>query len=179
MAVDQLQINERLFLKIPLEQDAKRISELVNKNRAEFKLYFSWCQQEESLAAAQAVIKKNHQRLVEGTMYAFAIFYDEQIVGMIDLHEINQGQKAAKTGYWLDRDFRGRGIITESEAALIKFAFSKLRLHRLVLEAQTRNKASQAVAKRLNFNFEGIKKESDLIDGEFFDMAVYSKINSL
>ncbi|MFT8323822.1 hypothetical protein [Oenococcus sicerae] len=58
MAVDQLQINERLFLKIPLEQDAKRISELVNKNRAEFKLYFSWCQQEESLAAAQAVIKK-------------------------------------------------------------------------------------------------------------------------
>ena len=51
-------------------------------------------------------------------------------------------------------------------------------IHRLVITCDVENKASAAVAKRCNFAFEGIMKESRLGYNEYRDQMLFAKINT-
>ena len=52
-------------------------------------------------------------------------------------------------------------------------------MHRVVIQAALQNKASCAVAERLNFALEGTLRENELLDGKYYDVNVYAKLNPL
>lgn len=46
-------------------------------------------------------------------------------------------------------------------------------------QAATQNKASCAVAERLEFAFEGTLHDNELLNGKYYDTNVYAKLNPL
>ncbi len=77
-------------------------------------------------------------------------------------------------GYWVDEEYEGRGLVTRASRALTEVAFRDLSMHRVWLSADPMNSRSCAVADRLGFRLEGIRREDTYADGRFRDTAIYA-----
>ena len=85
---------------------------------------------------------------------------------------LTRSASRGELGYWVGRDFEGRGLVTRACRALIDHGFG-LGLHRLFIRAGVENARSRAVAERLGFTFEGVHRGEGRGTGGFYDLAVY------
>tara|TARA_Y100000310_G_C20670987_1_gene810275 strand:+ start:501 stop:1049 length:549 start_codon:yes stop_codon:yes gene_type:complete len=94
--------------------------------------------------------------------YTFGITIkpDNQIIGGVSLNKIDKFQGTATMGYWLSEDYWRKGYMSEAVMKMIGFAFSRLKLRRVVIKAFTKNKASNNLAKKLGFKFEGTLRKA-------------------
>lgn len=97
----------------------------------------------------------------------------DQLIGLCGLEpEFNHRQ--AEMGYWIGVPYWGRGYATEAAAAMLRFAFLDLELHRVHAAYFSNNPASGRVMEKLGMRFEGIYREHILKYGEFLDLHVYA-----
>jgi ribosomal-protein-serine acetyltransferase len=87
----------------------------------------------------------------KSTMCNFVITtVDDAIIGVIGVIRINYDTLNAEIGYWLGKDYCGKGIVTTSTAEVRdKIAFELLKLKTIELHCLEGNAPSQNVAKRL------------------------------
>jgi len=84
---------------------------------------------------------------------------DGAIVGSINLSQIyGGGLQSAYLGYYVGEPFAGRRYMTEALELMLRYAFLKVRLHRLEANIQPGNVASLALVKRAGFQREGYSK---------------------
>ncbi len=120
---------------------------------------------------------------LEDKSYRFIVFDrnegpDGEILGHINLHNIIRGvNQSAILGYHLSKRHEGKGVMTEAGHAVISFAFETLALHRLNLNYQPANVRSEAVAKRLGFEIEGVARSLLFLHGAWRDHVMTSLIN--
>ncbi|MFY9745861.1 MAG: GNAT family protein [Acidobacteriaceae bacterium] len=81
------------------------------------------------------------------------------------LHDIDWNGRLCDTGYWVRRSAQGRGIATEATNAMVRYAFGALGMRRVGLTFSAGNDASQLIAKKLGFSFEGIQKDANVLPG--------------
>jgi [ribosomal protein S5]-alanine N-acetyltransferase len=95
---------------------------------------------------------------------------DEAIVGSINLSQIFRGGfQSAYLGYHIGAEFAGRGYMSEAIELVLKYAFEKLRLHRLEANIQPSNRPSIALVKRAGFVREGFSRRYLKICGRWRD----------
>jgi RimJ/RimL family protein N-acetyltransferase len=94
------------------------------------------------------------------TLILWAIRSDGILRGVIELRLEPLG--SATVGFWLGRDHRGQGIMTEALQAVVEYAFEEagLGLTRIHWESLVGNYASAIVAQRAGFQFEGVSRQS-------------------
>jgi len=114
----------------------------------------------------------------QGTELSFVIRLEDRIVGRIGLHYIDTRNKSAAIGYWLTREYVGRGIILSACKQLISHGFSVLGLHRIEIKAATGNLRSQAIPRKLGFSQEGILRQAELVNGVFLDLVLFSLLQA-
>ena len=106
-------------------------------------------------------------------MLIYAVMMENKIVGIVDLHAINQ-DKNAEIGYWVDQDMQGKGIATNATKIIIKEGFEKLNLQRIGLRCAVENTKSSAIPKRLGFTKEGVLRQATFCNNRFLDMEIWS-----
>ncbi|WP_075164462.1 GNAT family N-acetyltransferase [Ktedonobacter racemifer] len=79
--------------------------------------------------------------------------------------------RSTEVGYWLGQGATGRGLMTRALKAMLHYAFDLLHVNRVGLQADVRNSRSRAVAERLGFTFEGVRRKSWEHEGQLIDMA--------
>ena len=84
----------------------------------------------------------------------------------------------AEIGYWLSKDYNGRGIMTRAVKALESFGFETFNLNRIGITADSENLKSCAVAERAGYVKEGVLRQANILRGLPRDIAVYSKLKS-
>lgn len=114
--------------------------------------------------------------------YAFSIELksERKVVGGIGLHGYKEFDGIAEIGFWVNEKYWRQGIVKEAAIALIDFGFKKLKLRRIVQKAYTRNKASNSVAKKFGYKFEGKERKSVKAKstGKIHDCNVYSMLKN-
>ena len=119
---------------------------------------------------------KDHQALFEcGTHHIFAIVAREQsqLCGAIGL-VVNAHDSNAELGYWIGVPFWGRGYCTEAAAAVIAYAFSQLRLHRVHASCFGCNASSRRVLEKIGMVREGTLREHVNKWDQFEDLEKYA-----
>lgn len=102
----------------------------------------------------------------------------ERFVGQITLGGIVFGaHRGGYIGYWVDRRVAGRGIVTASVLALTEYAFNELSLHRIEINMRPENSASQRVAEKAGYTFEGMRNRFLHIDGDWRDHMIFVQEN--
>ena len=108
--------------------------------------------------------------------FGAGIFYNNKLCGIAGFHNINHSNKMAIMGYWLAKDFEGKGIMSQSVSYLTAFAFETWNLNRLEIRCATDNIKSQAIPERLGFECEGISRQCEIVNGRVLDHRVYAKL---
>ena len=110
-----------------------------------------------------------------GSGYGFGIFVEERFVGEINLNGVQRGAfQNAYVGYWIDEACAGRGYTPEATAAVFRFAFEELGLHRLQIAVIPRNLSSRRVAMKLGLRDEGTALRYLEINGVWEDHVRYA-----
>jgi RimJ/RimL family protein N-acetyltransferase len=96
-------------------------------------------------------------------------------VGAISLANVDTMMQSASIGYWLASEARGHGYMTSATRALARWAFDELGVARLALTTDPENLASQRVAERCGFRYEGRLRSHLLVQhsGERRDSFIY------
>lgn len=169
-------INNDITLQPLQEYHAIPLSELVDKNRSHLRPWFPWPDRMITADHFRNFIVASNQRVADGSEISFMIVYKGILAGRIGIYYIDQQNKSGGIGYWLGKEFEGKGIITQSAPELISYGFEKMGLNRIEIKCATANTRSKSVPERLNFSFEGIIKEGEFLIDHFNDLYLYSML---
>lgn len=176
MFIDQ--VNDHISLKLPAATDANGILDLINSNRMQLAEWLPWAKGMVAVSDEQKFLQYGIEKMARGDFWFTIILVDNEPAGMIDLHEFSHENQRAQIGYWLADQYQGMGVMTLCLAHVEQIAFTELGLNRLELIADVKNNKSRALSTRRGFHEDGILKEYLLYNGQFHDVAMYSKLKS-
>ena len=150
--------------------DADEIFAVVNVNRERLRRWLPWIDPmhaaDDERVWLAAVLADPDQ------MEGYGIFVDGALAGGAGL-SFGPFNVAGEIGYWIGSAFEGQGLVTKACRALIDYAFTDGRLHRIVILAAPQNVRSRAVPERLGFTQEGVAREQGVAAGGFHDLVIY------
>jgi ribosomal-protein-serine acetyltransferase len=166
-------------LRILEARHAEAFLNFVEANRAYLGEYLGWALDMQAVEDASAFIQRGLTRFAEDGLPWVGIWQDGEMVGGLLFFPLDRRARATEIGYWLGEHSSGRGLMTRAARAMLGFAFEELNVNRVGLQAEVGNQRSRAVAERLGFILEGIRRQAWVGgDGAFVDMASYSLLAS-
>lgn len=160
------------------ESLAEDIFKLVDSDRTYLSKWLPWVNSTKSSDDTKQFIKDSISKYAKGTMMACAIEYQQNIVGLISYNLIDRSLQKVEIGYWLSSRYQGNGIITRSCKFLIDNAFEKLQVEKVQIRVAKDNMPSRKVCERLGLVLEGIISNSEKVNDQIYDHAVYSIKNN-
>ena len=159
-------------------EQAERIFEVVERNRAHLREFLPWVDVSKEVGATRGFLENHVKQRKHGQTFGYSIWEQERIVGMIDAHAIDAINHQGAVGYWLEERAQGRGLVTEATRRMLDVAFGEYGLERMEIRCAVDNVRSSRVPERLGFTFEGILRHSQLLNGRFVDLKLYSLLRS-
>ncbi|HET8939817.1 MAG TPA: GNAT family protein [Polyangiales bacterium] len=166
-------VDERTLLRPIAESDPQPLYEAVDRNRAHLRRYLPWLDSTRSPKDIEAFRVRSLAQEREGLGMARVIEHAAAISGVVSFNHIDLFNRRAELGYWIDRTLEGRGICRQACTQLIRHAFEELDLNRISIAAAVENRRSRALAERLGFTFEGVRREAEWLYDRFVDHATY------
>lgn len=171
-----MKINPDDKIKIELinESHAEELFTLTDNNRNFLKQWLPWLDGTQTVNDTLNFIKKSIMRNEENDGFENIIKYDERIAGIAGLHYISHNNRKTEMGYWLAKEFNGKGIMTYACSKIIEYCFEKINLNRIEIRCAVNNIRSRGIPERLNFRNEGILRQEIFLNGKFVDHVLYA-----
>ena len=172
-------VNEEIVLRPLCLEDAKELFDLVCKNRPSLAKWLYWVDSIKTIDDEVSFINQCIQNMAEKTAFEMGIFFKQtnpndktissnsdlaiqskechwKLIGMCGLVEIKLS--CGKVGYWLDKDYRGKGIVTNALKTLRLDVAKNFNLTELQMHVLPENAKSIAVANRSGFITDNVVK---------------------
>ncbi|MDR2760368.1 MAG: GNAT family N-acetyltransferase [Rickettsiales bacterium] len=161
----------------PTFKNAETVFIAVNKNRERLTPYLSWVSETNSPEDSYNFLKSTEEKRKKNMEYVFGIFVGEKYAGSVSMLNIDLIDKKGEIGYWLAKEFTGKGYLSEAVRIMEDEFFSGNNgLNRISIYVNIKNERSNAVAKRNNYVLEGIVRDCAFMNGQFYDYNAYSKL---
>lgn len=170
------QIDDEIELALPDLSMAEAVAEPVRRNLTHLQKWMPWATDDYSVESASEFIQRTLRDFAEAGRFDALIIASGKVIGAIGFHNLSTANKSAHIGYWIDKDFEGRGIITRCCRVLVNYLYDVRGLNRVQINCNVENTRSRAVAERLGFKLEGIHRQVEYINGRFGDWAVYAML---
>ncbi len=127
------------------------------------------------LKEAKKFIKKTQKDIKNKKGFEFGIELKEagELIGTINLLNINYKNKNANIGFWIDKKYWGKGISDEAIKLMLGFGFKKLKLKRIQARVLHKNIRAQKLLERLGFKLEGRLRKKTFLKNQWFDDLIY------
>ena len=144
---------ENLILRKFKEEDVEYFFKRVGGSKNVTK-YMLW-QPHKSLKESRESIEKVISQYESGKCYAWGIALrsDDSIIGRIDLLRFNETESCCSFAYMLGEDFWGKGYGTEALKAVLKYAFEKMDMKKVIADHMSENVASGRVMKKAGMHY--------------------------
>jgi ribosomal-protein-alanine N-acetyltransferase len=113
-----------------------------------------------------------------GIWWAVCSLDNKTFYGAGGLNSLSNEHKKAEIGFWLLKEFWGKGIMTEVMPIICNYGFDSLGLHRIEGLVESDNLNCKNAMKKLDFNHEGTMKECEIKNGKFISLDIYAKIKN-
>jgi ribosomal-protein-serine acetyltransferase len=170
-------IDHEIMLRPLQDKDAAEMFELIQHNRAHLDPWLRWSGRVKTLEDTAALIQRFQQKHLNGDGFHAGIWLKEKLTGGVVCHYINRESSKTEIGYWLGADYVGRGLITRAARVVIQHLFVVEKMHRIEIQCATDNLPSRAVAERLGFTLEGVKRESEWLTSRYADHSLFSLLD--
>lgn len=110
--------------------------------------------------------------------WAIELVEHSEMIGTVGLLRFNFEHRHAEVGYEIARRRWGQGFAPEAAAAVIRYGFSVLGLHRIEAGVLPGNDASVRVLQKLGFLEEGARRDYLRVKGSFHNFRWFSLLES-
>lgn len=111
-----------------------------------------------------------------GVWWAVCSSDNKTFYGAGGLNSLIKEHNKAEIGFWLLKDFWGKGIMTEAMPLICKYGFDTLGLHRIEGIVETENNNCKNAMAKLDFQYEGTMKECEIKNGRYISLDIYAKL---
>ena len=182
-ALRQAQLQtERLRLRPPTTSDWSSWADVRRRSKAFLQPWEpTWPPDSLSRSSFRRRVEQAEREAREGTARSFLILLRDrdEVVGGVTVSHIRRGvAQCASLGYWLGEDHTRKGYMTEALRAVIPFAFSQLKLHRVEAACLPENRPSRRLLETIGFREEGLARGYLKIDGRWQDHILYGLLEN-
>ena len=133
-----------------------------------------------TLGEAQGLLERLAERHAARDTVRWAIDLVEhaEMIGTVGLLRFDFEHRHAEVGYEIARRWWGRGLASEAAAAVIRYGFSVLGLHRIEAGVLPGNDASVRVLQKLGFLEEGTRRDYLHVKGGFQSFRWFSLLET-
>jgi len=155
--------------------DARRMFELVDRNRPRLEQWLPWV--EEDIKTPEDCYNRMKKAEEKGICMYF-IVENDKVLGRIGFVDVNEKLKSLELGYLLDEGSVGKGVVNRAVKLLERAAFEN-EWEMIRIKCDVLNERSKIAAKRLGYVFEGtLRRDGSYPDGRVHDNLYFSKIRS-
>lgn len=167
-----IHINEQLLLRAFEVHEFQQLFDTIHASRQHLTPWLNWVAKTTRAEHSLEFIQQAQQQRHNQEALALGIFYDNVIVGGIGMHDWNQQTGIAQIGYWISKDYEGKGIVKASVRGLVEYLFVTIGLNKIEIHFVPANKRSAAIAEQLGFRVEGVLRQRVLRNGRVEDLVV-------
>lgn len=175
--IDTALISTRTVVRRFREGDGSAFYELVQRNSMYLEDHFPYLvEQVRGADEGEAFVRGRLADWLRQERFAFGIWRREEadLIGFIQLHEVDWAIPRAEVSYFLDQSQAGKGVMTEVLARIVQFSFRQLRLNKLALRTLVDNYPSQRLARKVGFRREGdLRGEFAKPSGALIDLMLF------
>lgn len=172
---------QRVYIRFPEAEDARELTGMYGRNRAFFEEHSPDISEEFYTEEYQRKrIAQYEEERAADARYDFLVIHkaDRRIIGSVSLSFVVRGPlQSCMIGYSLDKDYNGKGYMTEAVKQVVDYAFRELKFHRITGEASPDNPGSIRVLENAGFHKEGIARLNVKIRGVWKDHQILAIIN--
>lgn len=169
---------ERLVLRPFRQEDLDRLADLQSRPEVSRFLYWEPRSREESAAALDRYMKEDHLEQDDDPLALAVVRRDDSLLlGNASVWLRSVEHRQVEIGYVFHPDAGGQGYATEAARALVDFAFTELRAHRVFARTDARNKPSAALLTRLGMRQEAHFREAEIFKGAWGDELVFAVLS--
>jgi len=178
---------ERLLLRLPREEDAERIAELLGER--EVAATTLNIPNPYSLDDAAEWIGKCRAEVEAGKCFSAVICVREDgdgdqaasqsshLIGSIGLH-YDQRHNHGEIGYWIGKPYWGKGYASEAARAVIRHGFETAGLHKIYAHHMVHNPASGRILEKLGMQREGMLRSHIRKWDDYVDITLYGMLDT-
>jgi RimJ/RimL family protein N-acetyltransferase len=122
--------------------------------------------------------RQNERRTRKSYTFGISLKGEQEIIGIIDLSDIDWEDKKAEMGFWIGKRFWGQGIMTEAINLIARFAFRELKLNKIYARVFEGNIASMKALEKNRFCHEGILRDEVYKYRRWIDEHYYGLLKS-
>ena len=164
-------IGSRCVLRPPVEPDAESLARHGNDREIWSNLRDGFPHPYTGADARAYIARVSRQAPVT----SMVTVVDGSAVGGVSLRVGSDIERfSAEIGYWLGREYWGRGIVTEVVRLATRHAFETLGMNRVFALPFVRNVASHRVLARSDYVLEGTMRHSAVKEGEVLDQHLFA-----
>lgn len=166
-------VDDEITLKLKEYQDSEALFELIDQSRSHIRQWMTWVNVVESAEDVNKVTRKHLQEFTDRKAIHFIILYKGNVAGSVNIHHLDWKMKSAEIGYWLGDKFTGKGIMLRAVESLLPYLFEELGMHKVEIWSAEGNIKSRSIPERLGFLKEGMRRDDEMIDGNYMNMLIY------
>lgn len=171
------QIDDDLKIRIAVESDHAAYEDLI---RGEIiRSPVDGIGPEQATVIATSSTSGNAEAIEQGSgRLDFAILYQEELAGTIGCggDQDDWQHCRATVGYMLHPQYRGQGIVTRALRAVLDIVYQELAFDRIEITCDLDHIKSKAVAERVGFTLEGIRRHARWDGDHPVDYCVFSML---
>jgi ribosomal-protein-serine acetyltransferase len=171
-------LDDQIELRPLALQHARPLFHLTDRSRDRLREWLPWVDAIREVEHTANFVKNAIKQGAENGGISAGIWVDDEIAGLISYHQIDWNNRSVSIGYWLGKEFEGKGIMTSACRTFVDYALIDMDLNRVEIRCATGNHRSRAIPERLGFVLEGIVREAEKLPQGYVNHAVYGMIQS-
>jgi RimJ/RimL family protein N-acetyltransferase len=124
---------------------------------------------------AKKFIKKiqEEMRIKKGYEFGIELIKTRELIGTVNLLNINYKNKNSDVGLWLSKKYWGKGFSREALSIILEFGFKKLKLVKIQARVLSGNIRSQKLLEKYGFKLEGRLRKKTYFREKWHDDLMY------
>jgi ribosomal-protein-serine acetyltransferase len=167
-------VKDNLKIQSWLKSDTQELFDLVDANREMLQQWLIWVPLTKSKTDIEEFIDKSQKEYSKKNGMQMGLWDQENLIGTIGLNNIDLVNNKASIGYWLSSDYQGKGAMAKAVKSLMAYGFDTLNLNKIELKIAKKNSKSKSIAERLGFQKEGLLRQDEYLNNEYYDYIIYS-----
>jgi ribosomal-protein-serine acetyltransferase len=169
-----ISISADLTMRVMRPGEAGALYILVKKNREHLRQWLPWVDQVRIPHDSRRFLEVSYGGFMQGAGFNFGIRFQGALVGLLGFHGFDYANRVTSLGYWLCKDHCGKGLMRQSVAAALEYAYRVRKMNRVFIRCATGNERSKRIPLALGFTYEGTQREAEWMYDRFLDLEVYS-----